>query len=241
MANIESIPTWEVFMSTAMAENPLLSSEYLGFLIFDYAKFQKEGFQNWIIVQRELNQILQNDVDNPLDFLLNLFRTVIENHKTEFHESEGWDYKRIAFHDERLTEFIGWAKSRFEYLSQDYEKLKQEANKNSEKLKDDNLQPKDLKAPVLARFCELCNDSRLDIKYDDDESNEIYTSRICKKYNLPHNTNVRKHFTLNVKPIQTDKNLKKVIKLILPKINKADSKVIVDFINKHFDIGIQLN
>lgn len=159
MANIESIPTWEAFMSTAMAENPLLSSEYLGFLIFDYAKFQKEGFQNWIIVQRELNQILQNDVDDPLDFLLNLFRTVIENHKTEFHESEGWDYKRIAFHDERLTEFIGWAKSRFEYLSQDYEKLKQESNNNSEKLKDDNLQPNDLKSltafELALRHCYL--------------------------------------------------------------------------------------
>lgn len=86
-----------------------------------------------------------------------------------------------------------------------------------------------LTAPIIKRFCELCNNSGLD-KKDPDETVITYCERICLKFGLEYRDRVRQHFDFNNEPKSTDRHLKKVIELILPRLKKSDRAIIDSYI-----------
>ena len=86
-----------------------------------------------------------------------------------------------------------------------------------------------LKAPIIRRFCELCNNSGLD-KKDPNENVIPYCERICLKFGLEYSDRVRQYFDFNNEPKPTDKHLKKVIELILPRLKAMDRAIIDSYI-----------
>jgi hypothetical protein len=87
-----------------------------------------------------------------------------------------------------------------------------------------------LSAPIIRRFCELCNNSGLD-KKDPNENVIPYCERICLKFGLEYSDRVRQNFDNRNEPKQTDNHLKKVIELILPTLKASDREIIDNYIN----------
>jgi hypothetical protein len=86
-----------------------------------------------------------------------------------------------------------------------------------------------LSAPIIRRFCELCNNSGLD-KKDPNENVIPYCERICLKFGLEYSDRVRQNFDNRNEPKQTDNHLKKVIELILPTLKASDREIIDNYI-----------
>lgn len=108
-----------------------------------------------------------------------------------------------------------------------------------ETLKKSNLKSKKEKisAPVKRRFCELINDSQIDIRLEI-ESSEKYCERICKKYNYDYSIRVSKYFQKNNKPKKTDSHLQIVINEILPNIPTKEKEKIMEYINGHIKMYV---
>lgn len=103
-----------------------------------------------------------------------------------------------------------------------------------ETLKKSNLKSKKEKisAPVIRRFCELINDSKVIIK-NEYESASNYCERVCKKYSYEYRDKVRQRFSVNNKPKNSDNHLLIVIKEILPNIPTKEKEKIMEYINGH--------
>lgn len=107
----------------------------------------------------------------------------------------------------------------------------------AEKLATSNINTKDttkkLSNPVKRLFCELVNDSKLDVRGD--ENAEVFCKRVCKKYKLTYAIRVSKHFKFNQKLKDSDKYLQSVIKEILPTLTKK----VRDHINSYITTEIK--
>lgn len=107
-----------------------------------------------------------------------------------------------------------------------------------ELLKKSNLKTKGkqfITAPVIRRFCELINDSKIIIK-GEDEAAKNYCKNICIKYNLKYTDRVRQYFTPNNKPVKSDKHLEIVVKEILHTIEVKEKEKILEYINGHLNL-----
>lgn len=85
--------------------------------------------------------------------------------------------------------------------------------------------PKEPKSPVIALFCLLVSVSG--IEPQNDRSAEKYCKEICEKYGLRHRVRVHKALYGS----DTKSNRDKVVKQILPNINKADRNKILQYLN----------
>ncbi|HEY5371013.1 MAG TPA: hypothetical protein VIJ75_18665 [Hanamia sp.] len=83
-----------------------------------------------------------------------------------------------------------------------------------------------IKAPVIALFCFIINDAEI-IKKDETESNETYSKRVCKTFDLTHTVRVSKGFWNS----KNKRNLDKVKELILPKLNKEVNQKLTNYFN----------
>lgn len=86
---------------------------------------------------------------------------------------------------------------------------------------------KSLKAPAVALFCNLTNDSKL-VPRNEGESNEVYCKRVCEKYCLKYSDKIRQQFSSS----KTRSNTDKVLKLVLPHIDSDSRDIILKHINK---------
>jgi hypothetical protein len=85
-----------------------------------------------------------------------------------------------------------------------------------------------LQAPVIALFCNLVNESKLDSK-GNFESIEDYCKRICLRFNLGYTNNVRINYSRRSQ--QTHQN--KVKSLILPLIDAKERGIITNHLNNN--------
>lgn len=86
---------------------------------------------------------------------------------------------------------------------------------------------KEAKAPVIALFCSLMNESQLIVK-GETESIEKYCTRICNHFNFTYKVRVSKGFYGS----WNDSNLQKVKELILPQIGELSREKILEFLDK---------
>lgn len=89
-----------------------------------------------------------------------------------------------------------------------------------------------LNATVIAAFCIIINEAGIDSIGNEKAQN--YCKRICDKYALKYTENVRKSFGI-IQPHkkQIKKQVKKIIELILPKLNTDKTKISF-YINKNY-------
>ncbi len=91
----------------------------------------------------------------------------------------------------------------------------------------DSLLHPEVKAPVIALFCNLVNESSL-IAKGENEAVGAYCKRICEKYNLNYTDRVRQGFSTS----SNKTNFEKVNNLILVNLNEVDKKHLTDYSNK---------
>jgi hypothetical protein len=83
-----------------------------------------------------------------------------------------------------------------------------------------------IKAPVLALFCYLINESGISNKKET-ESVENYCTRICEKYKLPYSDRVRQNFNgSNIRKYRTE-----ITERILPTLDSATKEKILKHLN----------
>ena len=90
----------------------------------------------------------------------------------------------------------------------------------------------EIKAPVIRLFCAIIHQSGI-IKRGSEESAESYCKTVCDTFNLIYTENIRKYFHHEAEIKEKDKQLKKVIELILPKLpSKAQQRITTWLNNK---------
>jgi hypothetical protein len=88
-----------------------------------------------------------------------------------------------------------------------------------------------ISAPSIRLFCSIVHQAEILIK-GFDESSESYIEKVCKKFNIEANPKkARQYFNPELDIKKTDKNLKRVIELILPNIPGETKNKIETFIN----------
>ena len=85
----------------------------------------------------------------------------------------------------------------------------------------------ELKAPVIALFCSIINETKI-INKGEAENVENYCKKVCKKFNLTYSDRVRQGFLTS----ENNANIQKIKELILSKIDKPTSKLILEHLSK---------
>lgn len=181
-----------------------------------YKKYKRFGF----IFLKTYKYDESNELDNYLSEHKKRYKYIAKNLNSK--ESLVFHYRFI----DRLESLKSFQDlSLYKYLVGEFIKEIESISKNKK--------PK-LNAPIIKRFCELINDS--EISCIGELSREKYCKKVCYKYNLKYTDNVRKHFQHNNKPKESDKYLKNVVELILPKIDVSSRDTIMKYINNHTPI-----
>lgn len=183
------------------------NKEHIYKRVFDKERVIKITGTNWEATQLWLNRNISAS-KNPKLYLLEVYKAVELEH--EYQQSLSWD----QWNEKRFKEFENWLFFQLEMMAHS------SCNSNSI-----NVRTNKINAPIIRRFCELCNDSGLDKQGD--ETVAIFCKRICSRFNIDYTDTVRRYFVPNNKPRDSDKHLKKVIELILPTL-KAEERIRID-------------
>jgi hypothetical protein len=161
-----------------------------------------------LIYQREF--VSKKLTDTP-DIRTNFCKELI-NH---IHELIGLHEKRSSYKEGRDIKILALANRFIDYIKP---LPSQQTETKSE-------QPK---APVIALFCNLVNESKL-IEKGETESVENYCKRICESYKFFFTDRIRQGFFNS----NNKENIKKIKEIILPKIDEAGSKKINEYLNRN--------
>lgn len=95
---------------------------------------------------------------------------------------------------------------------------------------------KKIQAPVIKLFCAIVHQSNVIVKgYD--ESPEKFITRVCEKFKIPSNPKkARQYFDADAQLKRTDKNLQKVVDLILPTLPQKEKIIIQAYINSRIKL-----
>lgn len=90
-------------------------------------------------------------------------------------------------------------------------------------------------APVLAEFCRLLNDLRI-MEKGESETNQNFCIRVCKYFDFVYVDRVRQCFS----NISTKSNSRKVVEIVLPRIDESTRKLLQENFNNKQSTKIKL-
>ncbi len=160
------------------------------------------------------NKLFKNELNTEINELKSLVN-VLEDELLKEGQKKNGRVIGLITQVSILTERV-----KFEKFIADLLTLPPQINKTSQQ-----TETQQQKAPVIALFCSLVNESKLIPKYEN-ESVQKYCEKICKEFKLTYSDRVRQNFNGS----NTKLNRKKVTELILPIINKEASKKINEYL-----------